>query len=92
MVPLRDFGNMKTVYCLFTLVFVFVSCGTTKLSVPQSGTVTSSISRVHSGVTTAQSQQSEIARQNVSARTTAQRIDNKDVFIEAYRKWKTSHP
>lgn len=78
---------LKIIACL-----LLVGCAKNPLIAPSGGAVTGGLSRAETGLTQAQAQQAEIARQNAEARRTADRIDSKDKFLESYRKWKATQP
>jgi hypothetical protein len=67
---------------------LLVGCAHQQLTAPSGGAVTGAISRTQSGVATAQAQQSQITSQAVAALDAESRIDAKDKFLDAYRKWK----
>lgn len=73
-------------------MLLLVSCRSTKLVAPSPGAVQGGISNVKSSATTAEQQRQQIEQLNREARAKQARIDNKDIFIEGYKKWKASHP
>lgn len=73
-------------------LWLLSGCAKTHLTAPQPAGVTGGISRVRVGVTTAQSQHSEIIKTNVAARSALEKADSKDAVIKAWRVWKKEHP
>jgi hypothetical protein len=73
-------------------VLLLAGCAKNPLVAPSGGAVTGGLSRAETGLTQAQAQQVEIAKQNAEARRTADRIDAKDKFLQDYRKWKATRP
>ena len=73
---------------ILILCILFTSCAHKQLTVPQPGAVQGGISRVKTSAVTAETQRKEIERLNAEARAKQQRIDNKDIFLEGYRRWK----
>lgn len=71
---------------------LLLGCAHKQLSTPSPGAVQGGISRVQAGATTAEQQRLEIERLNREARIKQARIDNKDIFLDSYRKWKATHP
>jgi hypothetical protein len=74
------------------LCSMLLGCARHNLTAPSSVAVTGGMSRVQSSTTTAEAQRQEMARLNREARIKQARIDNKDIFIDAYKKWKLTHP
>lgn len=83
---------MKNLLALITLCSVLIGCAHRTLTVPSPGAVQGGISNVKASATTAEQQRQQIEQLNREARAKQARIDNKDIFIEGYKKWKASHP
>lgn len=83
------FGPVKPI--LLLAAGLILGCAHKPLVAPSPGAVQGGISRVQSSATTAETQRQEIKRLNREALTKQQRIDNKDIFIDAYKKWKSEH-
>lgn len=77
---------------LLALAAGMLGCAAQKQSVPNPGAVQGGLSRVQSSTTTAEEQRKQIEALNREARIKQARIDNKDIFIDAYKKWKAQHP
>jgi hypothetical protein len=73
---------------LAAIAISLVGCARSPLVAPNPTAVHSSISRVDTGVSKAEEQRRIIAARNAEARYNAMRADNKDKFLDAYRKWK----
>lgn len=79
---------LKVALIAFLAPSLFLGCAHRQLTAPTPGAVQGGISRVQSGAATAEQQRQEALRLNREARIKQARIDNKDIFIDAYRKWK----
>lgn len=89
----------KDILCaILAAVFIILGawyvsgCTKSTMVAPSGGAVTSSIGRVQTGVSTAQTQQQTVSAQAQAALDAQNRIDAKDKFLDAYRKWKAIHP
>ena len=80
---------MKPIF--IALSIAVAGCAQKPMDAPNPAAMQSSISRVDTGVSKAEEQRRSIATRNAEARYNAARADNKDKFLDAYRKWKEGH-
>jgi hypothetical protein len=72
--------------------FLVISCARQALNAPQSGAVEGGFSNIKSGVATAETQRGQIVQANTSARSISRTVQDKDALIDAYHKYKATHP
>ena len=82
---------MVAVLIVIAAWYVSACTPTKSLVAPNPTGVQSGLSRTRSGITDAQAQASDIAKQNAAAQSDLSRVDAKDKFLEGYRKWKDAH-